>query len=174
MAQLIDDLLDLSRISRVELEPVEVDLSALASQLLQELRRRDPGRDAELIVPDGVAARGDPRLLRVALANLLDNAWKFSGRTARPRIEFGALRESRRTAYYVRDNGAGFDMAHAGRLFAAFHRLHPAADYPGTGVGLATVQRVVHRHGGQVWAQSEPGCGATFYFTLGEHAHAAG
>jgi PAS domain S-box-containing protein len=170
MAQLIDDLLNLSRISRVALEPVEVDLSALARAVLNSLRQREPEREIELGVWDDISARGDPRLLRVVLENLLANAWKFTGKTAGARIEFGALREPHRTVYFVRDNGAGFDMAHAERLFGAFQRLHAASEFSGTGVGLATVQRVVHRHGGTIWAHARPGKGATFFFTLGSSA----
>lgn len=166
MGQLIEDLLNLSRVSRSALQRRDVDLSELARQVAAELQARDPGRKVELAVWDGVRADADARLLRAALENLLGNAWKFSAKRDGARIEFGSLRDGGRTTFYVRDNGAGFDMAYASKLFGAFQRLHAATEFAGTGIGLATVQRIVHRHGGRVWADAQPGQGAAFYFTL--------
>jgi len=168
MGQLIDDLLTLSRISRVELSWSTVDLSAMARQIIDELKHCNAERTVEVSIWDGVLVHGDPRLLRIALENLLGNAWKFTERTSAPRVEFGALEDQERSTYFVRDNGAGFDMAHAGNLFGAFQRLHAVTDFPGTGIGLATVQRIVHRHHGRIWANAQRGRGATFFFTLGE------
>ncbi len=167
MAHLIDDLLNLSRITRAELRREAVDLSALARAVAAELQRQEPDRRAALVVADGVVANGDPHLLRVVLENLLGNAWKFAGKRADARIEFGTVQQDGQTNYFVRDNGAGFDAKYAGKLFGAFQRLHSSADFPGTGIGLATVQRIVHRHGGSVRAEGEVNKGATFYFNLG-------
>ena len=167
MGQLIDDLIKLARVARAEIKREAVDLSALAGEVLAELQKREPGRRVECHIEPGLAAEGDARLLRVVLDNLLGNAWKFTGRQPQPRIEFGATRGADgEPAFFVRDNGAGFDMTYAGKLFGAFQRLHTVHDFPGTGVGLATVQRIVHRHGGRVWAEGAVGKGATFYFTL--------
>ena len=125
-------------------------------------------------IEPGLAASGDPALLRAALQNLLDNAWKFTSRNASARIEFGSERRDGRTAYFVRDDGVGFDMSSAGKLFGAFQRLHPAAEFPGSGIGLAGVERIVTRHGGMVWARAAVDKGATFYFTLGGDVPPAG
>ena len=171
MGQLIDDLLKLSRISRTELSVGPVDVSALARSVTDEVRGRDPERSASISVRDGLLDQADPRLLRIALENLLSNAWKFTRRRAEAVIEFGADATNGRPAvYYVKDNGAGFDMAYADKLFGAFQRLHSAKDFEGTGIGLATVARVIARHGGRVWAEGAPEKGATFYFTLGSDA----
>lgn len=167
MAHLIDDILELSRITRKELRREKVDLSALVCDVVDELRRAEPCREVTVTVADGINVNGDPKLLRVALENLLGNAWKYSSRVERPSIEFGTTMEGEKTVYYVRDNGIGFDMRYAEKLFHAFQRLHSSQDYEGTGIGLATVQRIVQRHGGDVWASSEPGKGASFHFTLG-------
>jgi signal transduction histidine kinase len=166
MAQLIDDLLKLSRISRIELLREPVDLSALANSVAADLRRQEPDRAVELVVAEGLTAQGDPRLLRVVLENLLGNAWKFTGKREHARIDFGAEPQNGRATWFVRDNGAGFDAAHAEKLFGAFQRLHSSEEFPGTGIGLATVQRVVRRHGGRVWAEGTVGHGATFWFNL--------
>ena len=166
MGDLIDDLLYLSRVSRQEMRREEVDLSALAGRVVEDLRRREPGRRARFVVADGVRGRGDAGLLAVALENLLGNAWKFASREPEAVIEFGALEKSGETVYYVRDNGVGFDEAYADKLFAPFQRLHDEGEFEGTGVGLATVARIVRRHGGTLWAEGEVGRGATFYFTL--------
>jgi light-regulated signal transduction histidine kinase (bacteriophytochrome) len=167
MSQLIDDVLHLSKVSRSELRQQEVDLSALASAILERLRESDPGRVVETRVRPGVTAIGDGRLLRIALANLLENAWKFTAREPVGRIEFGMTTAGGESTYFVRDNGAGFDMEHADRLFGPFQRLHLATEFPGSGIGLATVQRIIHRLGGRVWAEGLVGQGATFSFTLG-------
>ena len=169
MAQLIDDLLNLARISRVELSWSDVDLTAMARQVLTELKHADSERHVEMFVWDDVTARGDPRLLRIVLENLLGNAWKFTRSVEHPRIEFGMLRDAETCTFFVRDNGAGFDMAHVDKLFVPFQRLHAMNEFPGTGIGLTTVQRVVHKHGGRIWAHAQRGKGATFYFTLGVH-----
>lgn len=174
MAQLIDDLLYLSRITRGEMIRQPVDLSGLAELVAQELQQNNPQRQVEMVIQPKVTADGDPRLLRVVLENLLGNAWKFTGRQERGRIEFGMERNRSiaenvppvELVYYVRDNGAGFDPAYAEKLFGVFQRLHRVDEFPGTGIGLATVQRIIHRHGGQVWADGEVGKGATFFFTL--------
>ncbi len=166
MGHLMDDLLDLSRVSRRPLRSGRVGLSALAREIIEELRRSQPDREARFVVEDGLEVEGDPRLLAVALENLLGNAWKFTSKNATAKIEFGSTSQNGRRLYYVRDDGAGFDQAYADKLFAAFQRLHKDEDFEGTGIGLATVQRVIHRHGGRLWAEGEVGKGATFYFTL--------
>jgi PAS domain S-box-containing protein len=167
MAELIEALLGLSRVTRAGLQRHEVDLSAMARAIAAELQRTDPSRHVEFAIADGLIVSGDARLLRVAMENLLGNAWKFTAKQPRARIEFGMQRQDDGTcAFFVRDNGAGFDMAYAEKLFGAFQRLHRASEFHGTGIGLATVQRIVHRHGGRIWAEGAVGQGATFYFTL--------
>jgi len=166
MGTLIDDLLKLSRISRIDLTRTDVDLSALAREIEKALRANAPDRKTEFDIADGMQAHGDSRLLRIALNNLLENAWKFTAGRVPARIEFGQKRVDGETVHYVRDNGAGFDMAYAGKLFGAFQRLHDAREFPGSGIGLAIVQRIINKHGGRVWAEAEPEKGATFYFTL--------
>ena len=168
MGHLIDDLLNLSRITRTVLRPESVDLSALAAAIGDELRRSEPGRSVDLIVAPNVRAWGDANLLRVTLVNLLGNAWKYTSKHPAARIEFGAENRGGSTVYFVRDDGAGFDMSLSKRLFEPFTRLHAANEFEGTGIGLATVQRVVSRHGGRVWAESAVERGAAFYFTLWE------
>jgi len=162
MGHLIESLLSLSRIGRRELAPRDVDLSALAAQVLDELAAAEPGRRVERAIQPGLVARGDPDLLRILLDNLLGNAWKFTAGKPKARIEVGREGE----AFVVRDNGAGFDLAHAGRLFEPFQRLHGDTEFQGTGIGLAIVARIVQRHHGRVWAEARPGKGATFRFTL--------
>jgi signal transduction histidine kinase len=167
MGRLIDDLIELSRVTRQEMRREPVDLSGLARAALEELRRSEPGRQVDVSIAEGLVADADPRLLRVALDNLLGNAWKFSSRTEGARIDVGVRVVDREAVFFVRDNGAGFDMAYGDKLFGAFQRLHAAGDFPGTGIGLATVHRIVQRHGGRIWAESRVGAGATFFFTLG-------
>jgi signal transduction histidine kinase len=167
MSLLIDGYLELAQVTRREMKPELVDLSAAAETIAAQLRARDGGRRALVRVEPGVTARGDAQLLHIALDNLLENAWKFTSKREEARIDFGTVQETGRLACFVRDNGAGFDPAAADRLFRPFERLHAADDYPGTGVGLATVQRIIERHAGQIWADAAPGRGATFYFTLG-------
>jgi light-regulated signal transduction histidine kinase (bacteriophytochrome) len=166
MSQLIDDLLNLSRVSRGELRRESVDLSALARKVAAQLVEGAPGREIDLHIEDGVSAQGDPRLLQVLLENLLGNAWKFTARHARARIAFGTTERAGERVYFVRDDGAGFDMAHVGKLFVAFQRLHGPDEFEGTGIGLATVARIVQRHGGRVWAEGAVEKGATVFFTL--------
>jgi two-component system sensor histidine kinase/response regulator len=167
MSQLIDDVLYLSRVTRAEIRDQEVDLSALATHVLTRLRESEPSRNVEVKVRPGVLVTGDGQLLRIALENLLENAWKFTARQPEARIEFGITNASGEPTYFVRDNGAGFDMTYVDRLFGPFQRLHPQREFDGSGIGLATVQRIIHRHGGRVWAEGLVGKGATFQFTLG-------
>lgn len=169
MGVLIDDLLLLSRVTRSELQMTDVDLSALVVNVSEQLQRDDPGRRVELVVAGNVQARGDERLLRIMLENLLGNAWKFTSKNERSRIEFGVL-PGATPEYYVVDDGVGFDPAYADKLFAPFQRLHTSAEFPGTGIGLATVQRIVRRHGGRIRVEATSGRGATFLFTLNEFA----
>lgn len=166
MGELIDDLLSLGRVSRGEMRQETVDLSAIARDVTDQLREQAPDRDVVVQVSDGALVRGDPRLLRVAIENLLHNAWKFTGDQPRAVIEFGVGEHEGQRAFFVRDDGAGFDMAYADKLFGPFQRLHAAEEFEGTGIGLATVQRIIRRHGGQVWAEGAVGEGATFTFTL--------
>jgi two-component system NtrC family sensor kinase len=163
MTQLIDDLLALSRVTRIEFRRESVDLSLIARAVGARLAQTNPGHPVELVVADGLIADGDDRLLTIMFENLLGNAWKFTGRCALARIEVGVTGDG---VYFVRDNGAGFDMAYASKLFGVFQRLHSAKEFEGTGIGLATVQRVVRRHGGRIWADGAVGQGATFFFTL--------
>jgi light-regulated signal transduction histidine kinase (bacteriophytochrome) len=143
-----------------------LDLSELAQDIVAELEKGEPERRFELIIREGMVVAGDLGLLRVALGNLLGNAWKFTGERTNARIEFGIDEQDGQRVYFIRDNGAGFDMEYADKLFSPFQRLHAATEFPGTGVGLASVQRIIHRHGGQIWAEAEVDQGATFYFTL--------
>lgn len=173
MGMLIDDLLQLSRVTRGELQLKETDLSNMATEIIAELRQAEPQRTVEAAITPGLKALCDPALLHVLLTNLLNNAWKFSREVPRATIEFGTVTDQNGTAYFIRDNGAGFDMRYAGKLFAAFQRLHRADQFEGTGIGLATVQRIVTKHGGRIWAEAAVGEGATFYFTLPEMAAVA-
>ena len=167
MGQLIEDLLRLSQITRQEMHRGPVDLSAMAEELADELHAEYPGRNVEWAIAPRLQADGDAGLLRAALQNLLGNAWKYSSKRAVARIEFGCTEQDGDRVFFVRDNGVGFDMAHAEKLFAAFQRLHSPAEFPGSGIGLATVSRVILRHGGKVWAEGTVGAGSTFRFTLG-------
>jgi signal transduction histidine kinase len=167
MTQLIDDLLGLSKITRASLAREAVDLTDLARKVLIDLGGRDPERKVDTRVADGLVVKGDPHLLTVVLENLLGNAWKFTSKQPAATIEVGKETRDGETVYFVKDNGAGFSMEHATKLFAPFQRLHAASDFEGTGIGLATVHRVMARHGGRVWAEAKPGQGATFLFTLG-------
>jgi signal transduction histidine kinase len=166
MEQLIEDILALSRVTRSEMRRGTVDLSALARGIAADLQQAEPHRSIEFSIADGLLVEGDGRLLQVALENLLGNACKFTMHRAHARIEVGATRSGQELVYFVRDNGVGFDMAYASKLFSPFQRLHNARDFAGTGIGLATVQRIVHRHGGRVWAEGVVDQGATFYFAL--------
>ena len=169
MGDLIDDLLNLSRLTRLEVKPIWVDLGQIARLVVDDLHKSDPDRKVEVVIGDGMAATGDARLLRVVLENLIGNAWKFTRNRADARIELGiGLSEENRPFYFVKDNGAGFDMAYSHKLFGAFQRLHQESEFEGTGIGLATVARIVQRHGGRIWAKGVPEGGATFSFTLKE------
>lgn len=169
MGRLIDDLLALSRVGRTELRPVELDLSAMAQEIVDKLAAEEPARRVQVEISSGLTAWGDAGLLQVALFNLLDNAWKYTSKTAEAHIVFTQHSSANQNVFELSDNGAGFDMQFAGKLFGAFQRLH-GAEFPGTGIGLATVQRIVRRHGGQVWAEAEVGKGARFFFTLAQPA----
>ena len=166
MNGMIDALLALSRLSSRPLACQPVDLSQLAGYVVDELRRESPSREVDVRIEPGVVAEGDPTLLRIVLENLLGNAWKYSGKVERARIAFESGEHHGRRVYSVRDNGAGFDMRFADRLFGIFQRLHSASDFQGTGIGLASVRRIVRRHGGDIWAESEVGVGSSFHFTL--------
>jgi signal transduction histidine kinase len=166
MSTLIDELLDLSRLGRIELKRTPVDLGDSASAITNDLAKRCPQRSVDVQVAPGLVADADPELVQIALQNLLDNAWKYTSKTDGARIEVGASPNGAIKVFHVRDNGAGFDMAHAARMFGAFQRLHHARDFEGTGIGLAIVQRIIARHGGRIWAEGSVGAGATFYFTL--------
>jgi light-regulated signal transduction histidine kinase (bacteriophytochrome) len=166
MSDLIDALLELSRISRSALGRHTVDISAVALAVVDELRRRDVTRKLGATIAPGMVAEADGRLVRILFDNLVGNAWKFTAKTDSPHVEIGAERREGETVYFVRDNGAGFDMAYAERLFTPFQRLHSEREYAGTGIGLATVKRIVERHGGRIWAESAPDRGASFFFTL--------
>jgi PAS domain S-box-containing protein len=170
MAHLIDDLLSLSRVSLADLHKERVNLTTLARAVEERLRAADPERDVEFAVEDGLWVVGDSALLGAVLENLLGNAWKFTSARKRAHIEVGLASKNGRPTFFVRDDGAGFDMAYANKLFRAFQRLHTTTEFPGTGIGLATVRRIVRKHGGQVWAEGELAHGATFFFTLGECA----
>jgi len=174
MGELIEGLLKLSRSTRGDIAMDHVDLSAMAATVRDELRKAEPERRVNVSIAPGVEAVADPRLLRVVMENLLGNAWKYTSRTAEARIELGVAEQAGKTVYFVRGNGAGFDMAYAGQLFLPFHRLHKTSEFPGIGIGLATVERIIHRHGGQIWAEAAAGEGATFYFTLGEEGNIHG
>jgi signal transduction histidine kinase len=167
MHRLINDLLELSKVVRAPLHHMPVDLSRLAHEVTRTLQERAPARSASVVITDGLSVEADAGLMRIALENLFSNAWKFTSRTANPRIEFGArLDRSGRRAFYIRDNGVGFDPRHATKLFSPFRRLHAESQFPGTGIGLAAVQRIVHRHSGEIWAEAAVDRGACFYFTL--------
>lgn len=166
MADLIEDLLRLSRAMRLKLSPSPVDLSAIAAGIVDELRREHPQRSVAVTIQPGMTAIGDRNMLAIALGNLLNNAWKFTGRTPGARVEFGARAEAGGSVFFVRDNGAGFDMTYADRLFSPFQRLHSTAEFPGTGIGLATVDRIIRRHRGEIRAEARPGEGACFSFTI--------
>jgi len=170
MARLIDDLLELARISRSDMQLTQVDLGKLAATTLEQLQRAGPERKVDYSIAAGLVVQGDPKLLGVALDNLLGNAWKYTGKTGHARIEFGTTdtRRNGQRVFFIRDNGSGFDMQYADKLFQPFQRLHGADDFEGTGIGLASVQHIIQRHGGSIWAEAHPGAGATFYFTLAD------
>jgi signal transduction histidine kinase len=172
MAQLIDDVLELARVTRSEMRREVVNLSEMAQAVVRELQKREPQRTAKVNLEEGLSTHGDKRLLRIVLTNLLGNAWKFTSKQEQAEITFGSERKNGEISYFVRDNGAGFDMAYVNRLFGAFQRLHTAGEFEGTGIGLATVQRVINRHGGRVRAEGIVNEGATFSFSLAEFKEA--
>ncbi len=166
MGHLIDDLLTLARVTRSQIRREQTDLSAIAQQVMDEIRNADPSRQVNFILQPDLSCYADPGLMRVVLENLLGNAYKFTGRKPQATIEFGSSEREGEQVFFVRDNGAGFNMDYAQKLFGAFQRLHGADEFSGTGIGLATVQRIIHRHQGRVWAEAKEGMGATFYFTI--------
>jgi two-component system sensor histidine kinase/response regulator len=166
MSHLIEDLLQLSRLTQRVMKSEKVDISRISVDFISELSTSDINREVSTAVEPNIIASGDSNLLRIAMENLLRNAWKFTRKTPKPSISIGKLNCSNTPVYYVKDNGVGFDMKYADKLFAPFQRLHSDSDFPGTGIGLATVQRIIYRHDGQIWAQSAPGQGTTFYFTI--------
>jgi signal transduction histidine kinase len=166
MSVLIDDLLNMSRVTRSEMQKEKLNLSAMAGTIAAELQKSEPNRPVQFVIEEDLFTTGDLRLLRVVMDNLLGNAWKYTSQHDRARIEFGRFQDNGRAGYFVRDDGAGFDPRYAARLFGAFQRLHANSEFSGTGVGLATVQRIIHRHGGEVWAEAAVEKGATFFFTL--------
>jgi light-regulated signal transduction histidine kinase (bacteriophytochrome) len=166
MGELIDDMLQLSRLTRVEMRFEMVNISVLAESVIADLRRAEPQRQVEVLIQQDMIAEGDANLQRIVLVNLLANAWKFTGRQSDARIELGTMGDDDGLVFFVRDNGAGFDMNYVSKLFGAFQRLHTTGEFPGTGIGLATVQRIIRRHGGRIWAEGAVNKGATFYFAL--------
>ena len=166
MGELIDDLLQLSRIDRLDMCREPIDLAAIARTVVADLRQQQPYDGVEIVLPDTLTIRADGALLRIVLENLLGNALKFSAKNPKPRVELGTVATPEGPACFVCDNGVGFDMRYAAKLFGVFQRLHAQEAFPGTGIGLATVQRIIHRHGGRIWAESRPGAGATFHFTV--------
>ncbi len=166
MGRLIDDLLKLSRVTRLEMHYELFDLTGKANELLAELRRQEPDRDVQVTIQPDMVAFGDASLLRLAIENLISNAWKFTSKNPRARIEVGEIKQDRQPVFFVRDNGVGFNMKYSHKLFVAFQRLHNAEDFEGTGVGLATVQKIINRHSGRIWAEAAVDQGATFFFTL--------
>lgn len=168
MADLIDDILELSRITRIDIQHRDINLSALAEECLQSLQAANPQRKVELQVQPGMHAIGDPRLLRIVLQNLLSNAWKFTSEREHPRIQVGTAKDYDQLVFFVKDNGVGFDAQYSDKVFGRFQRLHRKEEFEGTGIGLASVQRAIYRHGGKVWVNAKAEKGATFYFTLSE------
>jgi PAS domain S-box-containing protein len=168
MGRLIDDLLTFSRQSRTEMTQKKLDMTGIAQAIVSRLQQQNPTLHSEFVIQPGLTARGDPGLIEIALKNLLDNAAKFSGGNPHAIVEFGQVYQDGKKAFFVRDNGVGFDMTYAHKLFGVFQRLHSSSDFPGTGIGLASVQRIINRHGGRIWAEAKVDQGATFYFTLKE------
>ncbi|WP_455204783.1 sensor histidine kinase, partial [Kaarinaea lacus] len=166
MSQLIDDILELGRLSRVDVEMQEVNISQIANDVVEELMSTDVARQVDVTISSEMKAKADPQLIRVSLQNLIGNAWKYSAKTPHPKIEIGVYGVNRIRTFYIKDNGAGFDMRYKDKLFKPFQRLHGEKDFEGTGIGLATVERIIERHGGKIWAVADINKGATFYFTL--------
>jgi light-regulated signal transduction histidine kinase (bacteriophytochrome) len=171
MGHLIDDLLQLSNVSRAGFKPQDVDLSKLVESNIEKLRQIEPGREIELDIEPNVKATGDQSLLDIAVSNLVENAWKYSSKKPHAKIRFAAQEHEGEVVYYIKDNGVGFDTRYINKLFGPFQRLHSDDEYPGTGIGLATVNRIIDRHGGKIWANAKVGRGATFYFTIHSELH---
>jgi light-regulated signal transduction histidine kinase (bacteriophytochrome) len=167
MGELIDDLLKLSRLTQAEMQIDEVNLSQHAQQVIEHLRSNNPDRKITIDIEKNIIVKGDEKLLHILIQNLIENAWKFTKNTPNPTIQFGTMKQNNQTVYFIKDSGAGFNMKYINRLFTPFQRLHDNKEYPGTGIGLGIVKRVIHRHSGRIWAESKEGKGATFYFTLG-------
>lgn len=167
MGRLIDDMLKLSRITRSEFKMGEVDLSCLAQGIFNDLHEAQPDREIDFVCPPNIIVRADPDMLRIVLMNLLSNSWKFTRNSPKPRIEVGSCEQDGQKVFFIKDNGVGFEMAYANKLFGAFQRLHSDEEFEGSGIGLAIVQRIIQRHNGRIWARGAVGQGATFYFTLG-------
>jgi PAS domain S-box-containing protein len=166
MGNLIDDMLKLSRVTQSEFNYQSIDLSKMVQSISDTFQKNNPNNNVKMTIQKGIVIQGDPHSMQIALTNLIDNAWKFTGREKHPRIEFGTTLQENEKIFFIRDNGVGFDMSYVGKLFGAFQRLHTMDEFAGTGIGLATVQRIIRRHGGKIWAEGEVGKGATFYFTL--------
>ena len=166
MAELIEDMLKLFRITRTEMDILKINLSNIAESIIDELKKSQPERQVNIKIAKSLEDFADPRLIRIVLENLIGNAWKFTEKKSNAEIEFGTMEKEDKKVYFIRDNGAGFDMDYANKLFAPFQRLHNIDEYPGTGIGLAIIKRIIHRLGGTVWAEGKPDHGATFYFTL--------
>jgi light-regulated signal transduction histidine kinase (bacteriophytochrome) len=166
MTVLIDSLLNLSRVVRQGVDRMKIDVSKLSHSIVSELRNAEPERDVEVVITEGLSAFADLRLTEVVLSNLFENAWKFTSKTKDARMEFGAVQKDGKNIYYVKDNGAGFDQGYASKMFQPFQRLHSEKEFPGTGIGLTIVERIIESHGGRIWAEGEAGKGATVYFTL--------
>jgi light-regulated signal transduction histidine kinase (bacteriophytochrome) len=166
MGSLIEDLLGLSRVTRTEMIRTEVDLSKMVSDIIDDFRKVDSDRKVNVKISEDVRIRCDPRLIKLVLQNLLDNAWKFTSKLPEADIEFGSQEQDGETIIFVKDNGAGFNMEYSDKLFVPFQRLHETEEFEGSGIGLATVQRIINRHGGKVWAESTSNEGSTFYFTI--------
>lgn len=166
MGRLIDDMLRLSQVTRAQIKPEEVNLSRLATEVTHSLLAEQPTRPIELIIEDGMTIKADKALIQIVMQNLLENAWKFTSKTNKPIVRIGTVDRNGDKAYFITDNGAGFDMKHADKLFGAFQRLHQTTDFPGTGIGLAIIQRIINRHHGEIWVEAQEGVGATFFFTV--------
>jgi light-regulated signal transduction histidine kinase (bacteriophytochrome) len=166
MSEIIDDILELSRVNRVDFEKSAVNLTAISEQCIRQLQENIPRPEIQVSVAPGLAAQGDQKLIQIMLMNLIGNAWKYTSKNAHTEIEIGKEKRGAEAVFFVKDNGVGFDMAHTGKLFGVFQRMHKPGEFEGTGIGLATVQRIVARHGGRVWAEAAPNKGATFFFTL--------
>ncbi|OGP91105.1 MAG: hypothetical protein A2031_05840 [Deltaproteobacteria bacterium RBG_19FT_COMBO_43_11] len=166
MGNLIDDMLKLSRVIQSEFNYQSIDLSKMVQSISDTLQKNNPNNNVKMTIQQGIVIQGDLPLIQIVLTNLIDNAWKFTGKQKHPRIEFGATLKENEKIFFIRDNGVGFDMSYAGKLFGTFQRLHTTAEFAGTGIGLATVKRIINRHGGKAWAEGEVGKGATFFFTL--------